>query len=261
MTTVLATVAPVKLCYFCDLEPATFQDYCEDCYEERVTAIFNKEELWVEFPCQNAHEDVLHALWTQLKSREGEFNFTMRPFTLDNLHTFRQYLLSKHANIIIPMPKQTKGHRQMTLKKEWKMILEETVAFNAVVGDAFGGAFPQSVVTFGTGRRFTPDAFTMWVPPLEFTLTATDPTGIRNSQCSLRARSVRLTEYGQSLPKRLLEKNKATALRFSAIMAFRCQQRIQQHNTTTLAAQGEGAAQEEMLPLELLRIAMPYARS
>lgn len=178
MTTVLATVAPVKLCYFCDLEPATFQDYCEDCYEERVTAIFNKEELWVEFPCQNAHEDVLHALWTQLKSREGEFNFTMRPFTLDNLHTFRQYLLSKHANIIIPMPKQTKGHRQMTLKKEWKMILEETVAFNAVVGDAFGGAFPQSVVTFGTGRRFTPDAFTMWVPPLEFTLTATDPTGI-----------------------------------------------------------------------------------
>ena len=261
MTTDMTVIATVKMCYFCEVEPATFQDFCEDCYDERVHSVFNKEELWINFPCQNTYEDLMHALWTQLKSREGEFQFMMRPFTLESLHTLRSHMLQKHSGIIIPLPIQTKGQRRMTKKKEWKMLLEETHAFNAIVGDAFGAAFPESVVTFGTGRRFTPDAFTMWVPPLEFVLTSTDPTGIRNSQCSVRARSVRLSEYGVSLPKRLAEKNKSTALRFSAIQAFRCQQKIQRRNVDQLALQGEGAEQEEMLPAELLRIAMPFARS
>ena len=58
----------ITKCHFCQ-EPATFREFCEDCYEERIEAYIAPQELMIEFPCSRIHNGVLHVLRTQLKSR------------------------------------------------------------------------------------------------------------------------------------------------------------------------------------------------
>jgi hypothetical protein len=93
----------IALCHFCEA-PATFREFCEDCYEERIEAYIAPQELIIEFPCSHIHAGVLHVLRTQLTSREGELNHVLRPFTLDNPVTYRQFLVQKHPGLFLTMP-------------------------------------------------------------------------------------------------------------------------------------------------------------
>ena len=241
--------APPK-CNFCG-ELATEMDMCMDCYAERVAIVFDPQELLIEFPVENIHEDLKHALWTQLKAKPTDLVFKLRPFTFANLKVYRTFLLQKYPGVIFPLPLHTRGQRGAS-KQEWKLTLEETTSFMAIVGDTF---LPNNVNTFGTGRRFTPDAFTMWVPPLEFTLTSSDPEGIRNSCCTVRTRSLRLTEHGFSSTARMKAVHLPTAKRYAAISAFGLQQEIQLQN----AQMGEGGTLIEMLPQQRMALALPIA--
>jgi hypothetical protein len=119
------------------------------------------EELWIEFPVELSYQDMRRAMSFQLKAKDCDFMFLFKPFTLENLIVFRSFLLQKHCHAIIHHPRQVKGSRGGAAK-EWKMLVEETVTFSSVVGEAF---LPNSATNFGSGRRFSPDAMTMWSPP------------------------------------------------------------------------------------------------
>ena len=235
-------------CHFCG-ETATFQDCCEDCYAEHVELQIEPEELWIEFPVELSYQDMRRAMSFQPKAKDCDFMFLFKPFTLENLIVFRSFLLQKHCHAIIHHPRQVKGSRGGAAK-EWKMLVEETVTFSSVVGEAF---LPNSATNFGSGRRFSPDAMTMWVPPLEFTLTATDVDGRCNSKCTIRARGLRVTEHGFSMTRRKMKPAiLTTAQRYASIGTFRYQQWIQQQCSML-------NVQMEMFPHALLQMVLPHA--
>ena len=207
------------------------------------------QELIIEFPCSRIRAGVLHVLRTQLKSREGELKHVLRPFTLDNLVTYRQFLVQKHPGLILTMPVQTKGMRGRSAISEWKMTLCETVSFEAFASESL----LQNSDSFGTGRRFQPDSYTLWVPPVEFTLTlSTDVYGGVNSWCTIRGWSFRFTEHGFGIPKRMKESSITTAQRFTAIVALRFQQHLIGLNQATPDV-------AELFPLAFVQRAVHHA--
>ena len=183
-----------------------------------VQNIVGGEEIWIEHPVAQYHEDMLFEMMLALKKQPGVFQFSWRPFSLDSLLLFRRHLLTIHPSINIPLPVQTKGKRN-GLCKEWVMTLKETSVFNSVVG----GAFPQSWVSFGTGRLFVANMITAWVPPLQFVVTSTDPAGVRNSGCKLKMQSARMTNYGFDFTTRTKVRDGLAIKEYLAVCAFQSQ--------------------------------------
>ena len=110
-----------------------------------------------------------------LEEPEGQarivLKFVLKPFSLDAMKQLRRYLLLQH-DVTLPLPKQAKGSRGGATV-EWVMAVDDTDFFEKIVG----AEWPQSSrVTRGTGRMFSWDSFTGWIPPLSFIVRTTDPT-------------------------------------------------------------------------------------
>jgi hypothetical protein len=230
----ILTVPGVPLCKHCCVEPVNPEcgpDCCEECYTDLVERRIGGEEIWIEHPVSQYHEDMLYAMAISLKTAPGAFQFAWRPFSLNSLLSFRLHLMSI-LSIDIPMPVQTKGKRN-GLRKEWVMTLKTTALFNAVVGQAF----PQSWFSFDTGRLFQSSMFTAWVPPLMFIVNSTDPAGIRNSGCKLHMQSARITNYGFDFTKRTKVNDQLALKEYLSVIAFQSQKkRLAYNQQSTLDA-------------------------
>ena len=266
----ILTLACMSLCKHCRTEyvnPECGPDCCEECYTNLVEREIGGEEIWIEHPVTQYHEDLLYSMFITIKKEPAAFSFAWRPFSFASLLSFRLHLMSI-LPVDIPWPVQTKGKRN-GLKKEWVMTLKETSVFNAVVG----AAFPQSWVSFATGRLFVDNMMTAWVPPLTFIVTSTDPAGLRNSGCKLQMQSARITNYGFDFTKRTKIKDHLAIKEYLSVIAFKSQKdRVERNHQSALDHQLRCPAladspppppppkQAPMMNHGLLMAALPHAQ-
>jgi hypothetical protein len=133
-------------------------------------------------------------MFNQLKTETRNFSFIMKPFPLDSLNTLRRYILWHYPGIALKEVHQTKGMRG-GVKKEWKLVVDDTESFRALVAHGWPQADGHS---YGSARAFTNTSMNAWVPPLTVNLTASDVRGERNTQCKWKMAAGRVTEHGFS---------------------------------------------------------------
>ena len=228
--------------------------HCARCFAELVDDVeltcIALESITIDIPAEQYFVDLTCALFKKLKAKPVPFRFVFQPFTLDAMKSLRRYMLLQH-DVTLPLPKQTKGSRG-GVSKEWVMRVDDTDSFEKIVG----AEWPESSVSRGTGRMFSWDSFTGWIPPLQFTVRATDQSGTRSSSCIITAASSRITEHGFNHSRRLSDPAELTAQRYLSRHVFLIQNhRVQENHLLTLG----GGVGGDLLPHALLLRAAPHA--
>ena len=163
------------------------------------------EPLYIAMPAGLFYDNLCKTMRACIVKLPKQFRRVMPVFTLEALEVLRQHMLQQHLGAGLREPTQTTGMRG-GMKKTWKVVVEDTASFKAIIGRDFLTSVACCVA--GTGIIYDESAVTAWLPPLEMTVTASNTEGTENAQCVFQMASGRITEHGFDWTRKTIRRTK-----------------------------------------------------
>ena len=191
----------------------------------------------------------------ELKAKARRSTLVLAPFSVEAMHSLREYMLLRNPALYFPPPRQVKGARGGT-RIVWQMVVEDEGHFASAMLDP-----ERDRMYKGTSGELREEdqAYVCWVPPLIFNLTMSRAGGRMLGKCLVSSGSARMTALGFSFAPRTPLALLARLQKFMSLAAFSIQQERADENASRQATGDSSLPLVSMLPHALLQMAIRHA--